>query len=382
MTKTAVRYLLLCLLVVAMAACAGTGAGARGAREMALRADLEVLPLPDENVTLVADLAAPGGSLSVHSVTLTSRHVIVEDAAGRLYAVDRESLMPAWHYYGLPRPLDFALYEAAGSYLMVTANTLFQIEKTTGAELGVFRLDFTPSSPPAGNDSTAYIGAWSSPAGNKTLYSVNLADGMLGWGYRSMGHVTSQPIVHGAPRQLVYFADHDEKIYALEARGAFDGAPSPAWMQQTFGPNTADLVLSGDLLLVASEEGVLYALDRATGNRKWAYTSGQPIKATPAATANAVYFANEYGFHCLDRAGNLLWQLKDGSLSFLLERDGNTWVRHPGGGVQVFETKTGEPVDAQGLGGWFLPANEQDGTFYAVSPCGFVFAYTQRLQMK
>ncbi len=91
MTRTTVRFLLLCLLLVAAVSCAGVGN--RGTREQVLKDELAVLPLVEENVALVADLGSDR-HVSVHSVTLTSAHIIVEDVDGKLYALDRKSLMP------------------------------------------------------------------------------------------------------------------------------------------------------------------------------------------------------------------------------------------------------------------------------------------------
>ena len=375
MTKTAVRFLLAILLLASVVACSSTGG--RLGREQALRAELAGLPLPDDNIVLVADLG-----IEVHSVTLTSRHLIVGDSDGKLYALDRTSMMPAWHYYGMSRPVDFPIYEAAGSYLLLAANTLVQVNKTTGAEMSVTRLAFTPSSGPAGNDATAFVGSWSHPNGNKTLYSVNLADGTLGWGYRTNGHITAAPIVAGAPRQLVYFTSHDGMVYGLEARGAFEDAPNPSWIQQAFGRNTAELTLTDELLLVPSQEGSLYALNKATGNRVWEYSGGRPLRTAAAATKNAVYFDNEYGFHRLDREGNLLWKQEMGTMSFLLEREKTVWLKKRDA-VLVVDGTAGTPMgDVVGLEDWFLLSNDRDGTFYAVSPDGFAFAYTERLKLQ
>lgn len=383
MTNPVLRYALLCLLIVGVASC--FGGPPRGERERALMDDLGVLSLPADNVTLVADV----GNIRVNTVTLTSCHIIVEDVKGRLFALDRKTLMPAWHYYGLTRPMDFELCEASGSYLMVTDNMLFQVAKATGAEMGVFHLAFTPSSAPAGNDATAYIGSWASPSGNKTVYSVNLADGRVGWGYRTDGHVTSRPIVHGAPRQLLYFASHDMTVHAVETAGAFEAAPPPSWVSQTFGCNSADLAIAAaasekdqDLLLVASEEGALYAYHSGTGTKMWEYVSGRPLKETPTGTARAVYFRNEYGFHRLGRDGQLKWKLDRGPCEFVMERGGDVWLRDAGGRLSIVDDETGEITATHGFGGWFLPANNTDGTFFAVSCDGFVFAFTERLQIK
>ena len=51
----------------------------------------------------------------VHSVTLTSCHLIVEDVKGRLFALDRKTLMPAWHAWrtDLNRPVPTAASSAA-----------------------------------------------------------------------------------------------------------------------------------------------------------------------------------------------------------------------------------------------------------------------------
>jgi len=380
MTRTTVRFLLLCLLIVTVVSCVGVGN--RGKREQALTAELAVLPLSEENITLVADLGSDR-RIKVHSVTLTSLHLIVEDVDGKLFALDRKSMRPAWHYYGLDRTMDFALSEGAGSYLIVTANKLYQIAKVTGAEMGVHHLPFTPSSGPSGNDSTAYIGSYASAGGNKTLYSVNLADGRVGWGYRTGGHITGQPLVGGAPRQLVYFASHDMRVYALETASAFEDAPSAAWMNQTHGRNSADITLSGKLLLVPSEEGCLYAYDRATGTKAWEFISGRPLKMAADGTKNAVYFQNEYGFHCLDRMGGEKWRNQLGPTKLLLERGGQTWLKVDDDAVAIVDSANGE-VDFlnDDFDGWFLPTNDMDGTFYAVSPDGFCFAYTERLKLR
>jgi outer membrane protein assembly factor BamB len=380
MTNPVLRYALLCLLIVTVASCAGWPH--RADRERSLKAELEALPLTGENISLVADLGDDKCQFEVKSVTLTSVHLIVEDVKGRLFALDRKTLMPVWHYYGLSRPMDFELCEASGSYLMVTDNMLHQVAKVTGAEMGVFHLSFTASAAPAGNDATAYIGAYASPAGNKTVYSVNLADGRVGWGYRTNGHVTSRPIVFGAPRQLLYFASEDMTVNAVEAAGAFEEAPPPAWMSRTFGCNSADLVMSGKLLLVASEEGALYAYHRATGKKQWEYVSGRPLKTAPAGTAKAVYFHNEYGFHRLERSGDLKWQLETGPSEFVMELGGNAWLRDAEGNLCIVDDATGEIQATHDFQGWFLPTNNTDGTFFAVSSDGFVFAFTERLKLK
>jgi outer membrane protein assembly factor BamB len=384
MTNSAVRYLLVGILLVSVVACSSAP---RTGKVNAVRSDLEALPLPEENISLVADVSGGDPNFRVHSVTLTSQHLIIEDRKGRLYALDRGSLVPAWHYYGLPRTMDFPLYEAAASYLVVSGNRIVQISKATsavwgaGEEMASHHLSFTPSSGPAGNDATAYVASWGSPAGNKTIYSINLADGRVGWGFRSQGHITGQPIVHGAPRQLVYFSTHEGKVYALEALGAFERAPFPSWMNETFGANSADPTLAGDHLLVPSEEGSLYAYDRATGTKAWEYISGRPLKTGVAATERAVYFHNEYGFHRLDAAsGTLGWKLEEGPTTFILERGSEAWLRDAAGSIVLVDDGTGEVAGEHPLTGWFVPTNAADGTFFAVSPDGMAYAFTERLR--
>lgn len=226
------------------------------------------------------------------------------------------------------------------------------------------------------------MGSWSSPAGNKTLYSVNLADGQQGWGYRTLGHITAQPLVTGAPRQLVCFASHDRQVVAVEALGAFEAAPQPSWINETGGANTADLVVSENLLLVPSQEGSLYALDRATGAKVWEYISGEPLKSAATGTKRAVYFHNAYGFHRLDRAGHLVWKIETGATEFVLERAGKVWLRDAQGSLVIVDDTTGEIDSGHPLAGWYIPANPVDGTLFAVSPDGWIFAYTERLKLR
>jgi glucose dehydrogenase len=141
-------------------------------------------------------------------------------------------------------------------------------------------------------------------------------------------------------------------------------------------------VASGDLLLVASEEGSLYAFDRATGSKVWEYSGGQPLRTPPAATARAIYFHNAYGFHALDRKGSLKWKIDSGPTCLLVERGDRVWLRDKHGMVYIVNDKTGAIESTVDLSGWFLVPNSDDGTFYAVSPDGLVFAYTERLKLQ
>ena len=70
-------------------------------------------------------------------------------------------------------------------------------------------------------------------------------------------------------------------------------------------------VIAGQTVYIGNVEGRLYALDLASGNKKWEYKAGGIISASPAYRAGAVYVGDSAGtFHCIDAAtGKRRWTI-------------------------------------------------------------------------
>ena len=378
-----VRKLLLVALVACSTACSGIAN--RSERELRLKDQLTELPLSEKNVSLVADVAPEGGGFEVASVHVTGRHVLVEDTRGRLYAFGRRSMIPAWHYYGMQRPMRYRPYEGQAHYWTISGDEIHQVDAARGVGEMSVQLPFTPSSGPAG---TVGVGFAGSLAGPKTIYSVNAATGRTGWGFRTGGHVTGAPVVTPGARRFVVFPSHDGMITAVEAVSANEPeAPGAAWIfgSPTRGRMSADLVLAKvgeqDVVLAACEDGSLYALNAVTGARMWEYPSGHPLRSAPVATADAVYLTNEDGLTCLSLDGRKMWTNEE-MVRFLCKRNGKIFGVNARDDVVVADAKNGTTQSVHRMSeDWFLPTNAHDGSFIAISRDGMLYAFTDRLRL-
>ena len=86
----------------------------------------------------------------------------------------------------------------------------------------------------------------------------------------------------------------------------------PLWTRSLGSPIWAGLAAEEGLLLAASDNGVLTALDPGTGEVRWSFDTEWPIRATPTLTPEGILVHSDSGmlFH-LDRAdGMLRWQVR------------------------------------------------------------------------
>jgi len=87
------------------------------------------------------------------------------------------------------------------------------------------------------------------------------------------------------------------------------------WVTQTKSTVQGSAVLSGDMLLVGSFDGRIYALDAATGRPRWQYETGGAVYATPFVSEDTVYVGSmDHYLYALDlRTGRRRWRYDAGS---------------------------------------------------------------------
>jgi outer membrane protein assembly factor BamB len=94
-------------------------------------------------------------------------------------------------------------------------------------------------------------------------------------------------------------------------------APMPAWpVSSRLGFDRAYVpVLAGGLLFFGSSaDGKLYALDAATGQERWSFFTGGPVRFAPVAWKDRLFAVSDDGhLYCLKAAdGRLLWKKRGG----------------------------------------------------------------------
>jgi outer membrane protein assembly factor BamB len=179
-------------------------------------------------------------------------------------------------------------------------------------------------SSPAIANGVVYVGS-----GDGGLYALDLATGARRWRYDARSPVSSSPAVGGG---LVFATARDGSIFAVDAASG-----TRRWRLTTgpdlplaWGHESGDHFLSSPAyvdgtIVVGAGDGGIYALDAATGKRKWrAQTEGR-VRASPAVANGRVYAGSYDGrVYCYDLStGALRWRyetegvtLKSGSYGF------------------------------------------------------------------
>jgi outer membrane protein assembly factor BamB len=95
-------------------------------------------------------------------------------------------------------------------------------------------------------------------------------------------------------------------------------SPKPAWQgpdtRMTFDYAYRTVVADGTLFFGSSADGKVYALDTATGQERWTFFTGGPVRFAPAVWRDRVFVGGDDGWlYCLSAAeGNLLWKKRGG----------------------------------------------------------------------
>jgi outer membrane protein assembly factor BamB len=124
------------------------------------------------------------------------------------------------------------------------------------------------TAPATGADGTTYWGSV-----DRTIFALDPA-GAVKWSTQTLGFVTASPAVGGDG--TVYSASFDGKVYALDPATGL-----PKWTFQTRDHIYGGPALSSTgLIVIGSTDGGLYGITPA-GTRAWRYDTGDPIRSSP-----------------------------------------------------------------------------------------------------
>jgi len=201
-----------------------------------------------------------------------------------------------------------------------TDQRLYAIDRATGAQRWRFATEGAIASSPAVADGLVIV---SSADGN--VYAVDAVTGAERWRFRTRGERRfTAPGIHGAvPRTermpdpfdvflssptvvggTVYIGSGDRHVYALDA-----ATGAKRWEFATGDVVHAAPAVANGVVYIGSWDRNLYALDAATGRERWRYTTGNDttiynqigLASSPAITDGVVLVGGRDGrFHAVD----------------------------------------------------------------------------------
>lgn len=243
---------------------------------------------------------------------------------GTLWALNHNDGSVAWHYRVSKIPFRKGIFSTPavhGARLFFGAydGNVYALNTADGTEIWRYRdADWVGSSPALAPDlNLVFIGLeyglWRKHGG---IAALSLDTGNEVWVMREMPEFTHCTPVYIRKEKIVVIGSNDGVIYAFRAR---DG--KPVWTFRTGGALKTSLVYDEPRrqIVFGSFDGNVYALNARTGEQQWAFQTGEVLFSTPCICGDTVYMP------CLDKRLYAL-SLSDGSKRWHVQANGRLFA--------------------------------------------------------
>ncbi len=209
------------------------------------------------------------------------------------------------------------------AYVATADNFLLALEAETGTEIWRFPTGFSIWAQPTYYEGTLFIASL-----DRSLYAINAEDGSEKWSVKLTGAMSAQPVVNPEVN-LVYAASYDRQVHAFDIDSGEE-----AWSVEASDWVWSAPALANNTLYFGDSSGNVFAVNAATGDMVWesnvhsmnvvaGVIQNPPlrikgsIQASPVVQNGVVYFASlgntesEEGLLvAMDAAtGKELWQI-------------------------------------------------------------------------
>lgn len=357
--------------------------------------------LPWDVEILRADLSARR-PMAVAAAYLMEEDLLVISQTGLVYAMSRRDLTPRW-VSSLKGPLAALPGEGPTEYVFLVKMPngeywVHAFSKRSGADGERFpvRLPFAATGGLDTDGRNVYLGSLGSPKYNRTVEVLSLADGKRGDGWSTPGLMWGAPQLSPDNSTLVLACENG----AIMAMGAGPNAPrTPLWSTKIPGAVSVSPVVTPNVVVVGSQDGVLRGIDLATGEVLWLEGTNAPITKRPWVLGRSTTSRRPAGVEgapdvevqvytgiafAKNRAGLSAFDLQSGAALF---RDpaGHKPILQYGRWVVTLNDRCTavfrdvdanyEAVDKLGLSMFDLvPTNSKDGAFFGVTHDGSIVA--------
>jgi outer membrane protein assembly factor BamB len=225
--------------------------------------------------------------------------VYLASADGRVYALNGTSLEKEWEFPTGGKLWSTPALDGDTLYIGSFDKKLYALNTGDGAEKWAFETGGAIISTPLVYDNTVYIGSF-----DRYLYAVDAGGGSLKWKFPAEKWFWVKPV---AFTNTLYAPCLDGKVYILNAETGSEVADAV----DLGSPVSSSPVLAGSSVIIASEEGKVYALD-TTGNQiRLLADLGEAIYAPLSTSDGVVYvYTGSQNLYALNaESGATLWIL-------------------------------------------------------------------------
>lgn len=240
-------------------------------------------PIPASEIGYRLGWASPVQLLQGQSITsvtpLGDMVIVVEDPKNIVTALSSVNGELLWKInLGSDIESLFAPSRDEGQVFIHSAARIFTLEARTGEVESVAPLA-TPVSSKAVYDPDQRLAIMSGIDGLVFGHSVN--SNFSRWSYRLANRITSSGVLVGQD----FFVVDSGGTYAMLETSTGD----PLWRNRTLGNVSTSPAVQGSEVIVASEDGKVYAMNRTTGRDTWKYLGAeQKLTASPVALGRLI----------------------------------------------------------------------------------------------
>ena len=231
-----------------------------------------------------------GGVLAVNNM------IYAPNADYNLYALNLRGELQ-WTFEADQSIWGAPVSDGTNIYFGTLGRKVYAVNAQTGKQVWVQKVDGAVlGSPVLGTDKTLYVGSYGG-----TVYALNMATGSTRSSSKASSWIWSGPALDS---DTLFYGDGNGSLYAHPVSGT--GQP---WNQPLNGAITGIPLVSGDNVIVGTEAGNLYFIDRTGKNPRPISISGK-VYASPIAAGDLILVAPTAGnatLMALDLSGAVKW---------------------------------------------------------------------------
>ncbi len=326
-----------------------------GATASVADAQIRQNPIPEEN-----ELAPHGLTLAwwnravidprsdkIRSFTADEQAVFVQSTTGVVTAFDAETGKILWSkLIGKSNQVAYPIVSNDDMIFLAAGMRLHGVHKASGESMWEISLPHHPSAAPEVDEDQVYVGTV-----DGSVYAFSLAEISRLYRerllpqyshqtevcrYQAPTEIVSPPVSNG---QAVVFASFSGLLFSVTAK---DRGTNFQFETEGRAPIRVPVGRNEDTVFVASDDLRVFALDMISGNRRWSFTAGAPIRTQPRVIGNDIYIApTRRGLFSLRaNTGFQNWHQRQAE-EFLAATPDTVYASNEIGDVLLLDRKTG-----------------------------------------